>query len=220
ETSGLVETLERVAVAANEATGTEEAAQAALAAVCGYTGWPIGHLYVTDEPGRLTPTSVWQLDDPDAATDFRVITEKTPLYAGQGLPGRVLATGRPVWIPDVTSDDNFPRATPAPGIGVRAGFAFPVLVGTEVVAVLEFFAMEPAEPNEPLLEVMAHVGTQLGRVVERRRAEAAIRAGEAQTRTVIETANDAFVAMNAAGRIVDWNRQAEEHFGWTRDEAI
>jgi signal transduction histidine kinase len=49
------------------------------------------------------------------------------------------------------------------------------LVGHEVVAVLEFFAGEALEPNEPLLGVMAHVGTQLGRVVERERAEVVLR---------------------------------------------
>ena len=40
---------------------------------------------------------------------------------------------------------------------------------------LEFFASEALEPDEPLLDVMAHIGTQLGRVVERKRAEIALR---------------------------------------------
>ena len=50
-----------------------------------------------------------------------------------------------------------------------------MLIGHEVVAVLEFFASEALEPDEPLLDVMAHIGTQLGRVVERKRAEIALR---------------------------------------------
>ncbi len=58
---------------------------------------------------------------------------------------------------------------------VKAGFGFPVLVGHEVVAVLEFFAGEALEPDGPLLELMANVGTQLGRVVERERAGVALR---------------------------------------------
>jgi diguanylate cyclase (GGDEF)-like protein/PAS domain S-box-containing protein len=37
---------------------------------------------------------------------------------------------------------------------------------------------------------------------------------------VIETASDAFVSLAEDGTIVEWNRKAEETFGWTRDEAI
>ncbi|MBI2324362.1 MAG: diguanylate cyclase, partial [Chloroflexi bacterium] len=41
-----------------------------------------------------------------------------------------------------------------------------------------------------------------------------------QLRSVVETALEAFVAMDAAGRIVDWNGQAEALFGWSRGEII
>jgi diguanylate cyclase (GGDEF)-like protein/PAS domain S-box-containing protein len=220
ETAGYVAILQRVAVAANEAENLEVAARTALAEICHHTGWPVAHLYVTDEPGRVSPTTVWHLDDPERTAMFREITEATVLYAGEGLPGRVLASGRPVWIPDVTRDRNFPRARHARDIGVRAAFALPVLVGAEVVAVLEFFAHESLEPNEPLLEVMAHIGTQLGRVVERSRGRQALRASEEQVRQVIHTANDAFVAIDATGRITEWNHQAELHFGWRREEVL
>jgi signal transduction histidine kinase/CheY-like chemotaxis protein len=50
-----------------------------------------------------------------------------------------------------------------------------VLAGREVVAVLEFFAGQALEPDESLLKVMANIGAQLGRVVERKRAENALR---------------------------------------------
>src|SRR5205823_5254224 len=104
--------------------------------------------------------------------------------------------------------------------GVRAGFGFPVLVGAEVVAVLEFFTNEALEPDEAVLDVMANIGTLLGRVVERSRAQEALRSSEHQVRTIIDTANDAFVSIDIAGRITEWNDKAEEHFGWTRDEAL
>ena len=55
---------------------------------------------------------------------------------------------------------------------MRGGFAFPVLVGKEVTAVLEFFSDRPVDLNPSLLQLMTNVGTQLGRVVERKRAEA------------------------------------------------
>ena len=39
-------------------------------------------------------------------------------------------------------------------------------------------------------------------------------------REILDTANDAFVAINSASIITDWNRQAEVTFGWSREEAI
>lgn len=39
-------------------------------------------------------------------------------------------------------------------------------------------------------------------------------------RSVLETAHEAFVAMDAGGRITEWNPQAEVTFGWKREEAL
>ena len=57
-------------------------------------------------------------------------------------------------------------------------------------------------------------------ISDRREAEEALRAREEETRQILETAQDAFVSMDGDGRIIGWNRQAEEIFGWRRDEAI
>src|SRR5204862_1513945 len=62
--------------------------------------------------------------------------------------------------------------------------------------------------------------SQLEDITERKRAEAALRASEERTRRILETAGDAFVAIDQAGRITDWNRQAEETFGWPAIEVL
>ena len=62
---------------------------------------------------------------------------------------------------------NFPRNQLARDLGVRSAFGLPVLVGSRVAAVLEFFTTESVEPDESLLQVMGQIGTQIGRVVER-----------------------------------------------------
>jgi diguanylate cyclase (GGDEF)-like protein/PAS domain S-box-containing protein len=211
--------LKAIAVAANEAATVEEALQRALDEVCAYTGWAVGHVYLPDGPGMLVPTALWHLED-EGLGPFREATEQTPLPLNIGLPGRVAASGRPAWVPDVTTDPNFPRAEAARQVGIRAALGFPVLLDGEVVAVLEFFTRERLDPDESFLELATHLGTQLSRVVERRRAEDALRAGEERLRAVIETAGDAFIGMDDAGVVTDWNRQAEVAFGWSREEAI
>jgi len=51
-------------------------------------------------------------------------------------------------------------------------------------------------------------------------AEASLRKSEAHTRRIVELALDGFIGMDAAGVITDWNIQAEQIFGWSRQEAI
>ena len=59
-------------------------------------------------------------------------------------------------------------------------------------------------------------------LLERQVAErtAALSESEQMARGMIDTALDAFVQMNEAGRILEWNPQAEITFGWPREEAI
>ena len=177
ERTASVALLQAVAVAANEATTVDEAVRLGLERVCAHTGWPVGHAFVLaeDGTGELAPAAAWHLADPERFAPFRAATEASRFAPGRGLPGRVLASGKPAWVVDITEDSDFPRAAAAAEVGLKAGFGFPVLVGHEVVAVLEFFAGEALEPDGPLLELMANVGTQLGRVVERERAGVALR---------------------------------------------
>lgn len=57
-------------------------------------------------------------------------------------------------------------------------------------------------------------------VTKRVAAEAALEASERQTRQILETAHDAFIQIDAAGLITDWNNVAEATFGWSREEAL
>src|SRR5437016_2770628 len=41
-----------------------------------------------------------------------------------------------------------------------------------------------------------------------------------ELRSVIDTAHEAFVSMDADGLITYWNPEAESTFGWSREEAI
>jgi PAS domain S-box-containing protein len=57
-------------------------------------------------------------------------------------------------------------------------------------------------------------------ITRRKITEEALRESERQSRTIIETATDAFVAMDSCGLITDWNRRAEKIFGIARPNAI
>ena len=184
----VVRLLEMVAITANEAPTFMEAMQSCLELVWSYTQWPIGHVYLVEDPaGEAVSANIWRLENPERFESFMEATLGRRFASGIGMPGSVLASGKPVWVTDVSKDPNFPRAKQAEEAGIRSGFASPVLARSEVVAILEFFSTEAEEPDEKVLEVMSQVGTQLGRVVERERAEEAMR----EAREAAEAANQA-----------------------------
>jgi PAS domain S-box-containing protein len=98
---------------------------------------------------------------------------------GIGLPGRVWSSREPAYIPDVVQDSNFPRARIAVSEGLHAAFAFPILLGSEVVGVMDFFSQEIRQPDQDLLDMMATIGSQIGQFLERKRAEEELRRSEA-----------------------------------------
>jgi len=172
ETS-FVRLLQRIAVASNEARSVDDAMATALDEVCAITGWPVGHAYLvaTDGSGDLIPSSVWHVGDGARLRGVRAQTVATRVPVGVGLPGRVAASGEPVWVRDVEQCEGLSAAGVETAAGIRGAFGCPVLVQKEVVAVLEFFSADVVDPDETLLQVIGHIGAQIGRVLERQRAQ-------------------------------------------------
>ena len=163
-----------IGVSVNEAATLEDAIATTLHLVCRHTGWPVGHAFrlTMDRAPRLVSLRIWYLESPERFEAFRRASEAHGFPVGIGLPGRVQASGAPEWIADVRNDPTFPRARAAAASGLAAAFGIPVLSGAETVGVIEFFATRPMPRDPVLLELMAQVGTQLGRVAERTRATA------------------------------------------------
>ena len=167
----VIQLLQEVIIASNEAKTVEEVMQLCLDDVCNFMNWPVGHLYTVDSKGTLVSSKIWHFKNAEKFKAFRKVTENTSFDRGVGLPGRVLASGKPVWVKDVTLDRNFPRAKLVKNLGIKAGFAFPVLEGQKVVSVLEFFSTETMEPAEIILEALSNFAVQVGRVTERKKVE-------------------------------------------------
>jgi C4-dicarboxylate-specific signal transduction histidine kinase len=87
----------------------------------------------------------------------------------------VWSSGAPAWIPDMALDRQFQRAESAAEERLRAAFAFPVMLRTGVLGVIEFFSREVRDADPELLRMMTSVGYQIGQFIEHTRAEDALR---------------------------------------------
>ena len=72
ERTVLLELLQAITAAANEATSLEAVLQLALDQICAYIGWPIGHVYLAarDGSGLWRSSTIWHLDTPERFAAF------------------------------------------------------------------------------------------------------------------------------------------------------
>ena len=176
----LLSILQHVTRIANEAQSVESAMRLSMAELADYNGWRIGHLWrlvMDDASGEpwLRSTSIWHVSDQlrqqeKQLIEFQRAVEQISLDTPGTLAGIVAETGRPQQITDLS---QMPDALQihAAAAGLHGAIAFPILIGEETVAVMEFFSETPAAPEPEFLEIMPDVGIQLGHVVQRKRLE-------------------------------------------------
>lgn len=151
------------------------AAPRILQAICESLDWDVGAVWVVDpSTDLLRCLEVWHRSDVEILA-FERVSSGLRFAPGAGLPGRVLAGGAVIWIPDVTAVADCPRGVSAAGAGLRAAIAFPIRNGAEPLGVLEFFSREVRPPDGSLTGMMASIGSQISQLIERRAAEERLR---------------------------------------------
>lgn len=184
----------------SDAATLAEAAPKLLQAIGESLGSELGTLWCVDrEAQALRCVEVWQARA-TAFPAFEAASRHRTFAPGIGMPGRVWACGKPVWVTDIAQETNFPRATVALGEGLHGAFSFPIQLGSEILGVVEFFYPEIQPPDEALLRMTTAMGRQIGQFMERTQAEEALRDREERLT----------MAQSAAGMgLWDWDPQTQ-----------
>ncbi len=168
--------LERVAVRANLSDTVEDAFRFALQAIRTHCHAAYADVYwCRDRTLDLGAAGLWDAGDEPHLESFARAGANLTFAPGVGLPGRVMQSGAAIWIADVVTEPGFRRKSAAKASGLHAALAFPVVIGNDIVAVVEIFHLTIMEPDAALLAVLTQIGVQLGRVFERSRSEEKLR---------------------------------------------
>jgi len=158
-----------------ENVSSEMAAMRVLEALCVSQGWDVAIKWeINSEENQLEFSTAWGV--PGKETESLIQESvSTVLPPGGSLPGRAWSEGRLVWFGDLAAASGDPRVDRAMEHKMVSGWATPVQVGNNVLAVLEFYChlrvREDRETTAAMETVAASLGQMLARTRERERAE-------------------------------------------------
>jgi len=190
-----------------EATTLAEAGPRILGAIAESLDWQAGVLWMREPEGALLRClEVWHAPDLMLG-EFERVTRESSFPSGVGLPGRVWASGGPIWHRDVRAlaAKDFPRLAQARAADVHGAFGFPIRSGPAITGIVEFFSRDVREPDADLLELTAALGSQIGQFVERTRAEAALARSETTYRSLVEDSPFGIFRSTPDGRLLAVN---------------
>lgn len=142
--------------------------------------------------------------------------ERRSFARGDGLPGRVWVTGKPVWTHSLIKEGEAPRNRSPQLLGMHSVMAFPVRTYREFLGVLTVFTTRIEQPARQLLEQMDMLGLQIGSFIQRTHTNASLAASEQRLRQqsmLLQAERDAavdgilLVCCNHDNWVVDCNQR-------------
>jgi PAS domain S-box-containing protein len=210
----------RVTTILAESPSFREAAPAILQAICDGLGWLVGIMWEVDaEQNVLSFVDAWHEASPEVEA-FTATSSELTLSPGEGLPGRVLLAGEPVWIEDVLAEESFARADSAATASLHAAVGAPIVLGGETLGVMEFLGGEVRARDEDVLNVIGAAGSQIGQFVRRRRVESELRESRDELEAVLAGVREGILVEHRGGSIVFANHAAARVFGYPSVPAL
>jgi diguanylate cyclase (GGDEF)-like protein/PAS domain S-box-containing protein len=205
----LVNLLEALARATNEAATPEAALQACLKRICDYGQWTLGRvaIFALGQPPGTPQRSIWHCQDSVPFADLILHSERFGFDPHTGnFVTAALREQRPVWIEDIAVTSTGERLRAAVKAGLRTAFAFPVIVNGKAAAFLEFYALEMRPPDVDFMAAIATIGSQLARVIERKHALDETRNNEQKLDSILGELHEVVWSMDPrSGRILYLN---------------
>jgi len=154
-----------------ESTTINQAMPQILQGICESLGWDLSEIWMVDQQANLLRLLNSWYKISSKMQEFEIFSQQITFAPGIGLPGRVWASGEPVWMTDVVKDNDFVRSQIAGQVELHGAFGFPIHSGKNILGVITCFSHEIQQPDPDLAKVMNSIGEQIGQFIERKQAE-------------------------------------------------
>jgi PAS domain S-box-containing protein len=144
--------------------------------------------------------------------EFEQTKRRVTFRVGEGNPGRAWQIREPVVTPDVATDPDFRPRDAAVAVGIASAVAFPAVGPDGPVAVLSFYSFEHRVPSAELVRTLTAIGRELGRFLNRRRAELGPRPLTTRELEVLRLAAEGYSGPGIAEELVLSPATVRTHF--------
>ncbi|MFM1843417.1 MAG: hypothetical protein RLZZ490_2160, partial [Cyanobacteriota bacterium] len=212
--------------AISKASNFNQALNLVLQELCQKTGWVFGEAWVLNpQNAYLECSSVWFAHDAredyrQKLTEFRQQSETFKFRLGEGLPGKVWATQKPIWFSDASQEPDFVRSDLALRCGLKATIGVPIVSAGQVVTVLVFFMGQSEPQNKRFVLLFSTVATQLGNLFRRKQIEQEIKDAEVKYRNIYENAICGIFQSTQSGQYLSVNPALAKIYGYDSPQAL
>lgn len=194
-----------------ESASLHESIPKILQTICESLNYTLGEFWIMDnKTNELRFVEAWHQPSVNVS-EFESLSRQFAFSPGNGLPGSVYASRKPVWITDVVNDANFHRAAIAAKEGLHGALGLPVMAGNEVLGVLVFLSREIQQTDDDLLQILASIGGQIGQFIRRKQAEESMHQMHAELEMrVVERTRELAQANKALRKEILEHKMADE----------
>ena len=114
------------------------------------------------------PRYIWHLGPAEHSEQLWQVSNPKRLVFQEERHLRIISTARPSVSDNLAQDPLFEGKLQARELRLISGLGVPVMAGTEVIAICEFFAREAIHLDPLFLEMVANAGVILGNTIERK----------------------------------------------------
>ncbi len=203
-----------------ESTSPDEGLTRVLEALCATFGCEFSSLWTVDEGQHTIRAGLTWMAKGRSSQELLHETLSQISNLGEGLPGLVWSMGKARWVADVRQDPAFHRRSAARLNGFVSGWAVPVRVGNQVIAVVEGFYRQSLREDPDLLATVETVCGSLGQFMARAGQESRLRQLDRQKTFILNSVADGIIGVDSQNRIDFVNPAAEHMLGRAEENLI